>query len=283
MDEVGVVLDTGRLTAIGPSEFRVLSPQSDQIFAATNLASGLVDRGLHPDEVLALRGWAEKREQAETKVAFDRAGKPAAQQRGVDVRLVVHEELLGPTAVIAETWAEVPVDPFAEHPTSDDLPELRHWVIKLTEAVLAEAEPRLRTVSIPTDPGFTFQSTLRDEERFGSEGRASLEAELMPMDPLLRESALLDRVFYLYPDATPAEANALAQLPTGLLVGKVRSEEATKSGLRTGDLITEVEGEPAVGPQTLHRWLALRPEGSKLRLAILRGPDRVNLVLPVPR
>jgi hypothetical protein len=280
MDSVGAVLATGRLAALGPSEFKVLNVQNDQIYAATNLARSLAERGLHPNEVLALRGWAERREQSEVKASFDRTGKFAGQRRGVDVRLVVHEELLGPTELLGEAWAEVPTDPFADHPTYDDLPELRHWVIKLTEAVLAEAEPRLETKPTPTDPGFTFQVTLKEEERFSPDSRPTLEAQLIRMDPLIRESSLLDRVLYFYPDISTRAATSLQRLPAGLLVDEVSSVAARRSGLRPGDLIAEVEGESADGPQTLLRWLAFK---DKVRLAVLRGPERVDVSLAAPR
>ncbi len=283
MDEVAAVLADGRLSALGPSEVRVLDFESDALFAATDLSSSLPGWRLPPGAVLGLRGWAEKRETSGSRVLYDRMGRPVGQQREADVEIVVHEELLGPPAgVVAEAWAVVPVDPFADHPTYDPDPELRRWAGKLTRAVLAAASSRLATRDPPGDPGFDVELNPRDEDAFTLPGRPSLEELLSRADPLDRDAARLDRLLYFDPELPGGRAELFGRLPQGLYVTRVRSEAAEKAGLRRGDFIARVDDAPAAGLMTVLRELSLRPAGSACALTVLRGAEHVTVRLPVP-
>ena len=94
-DELGAILDDGRLAALGPTEFKLLDPQSDAIFAGTDLAGSLAGWGLRPGNLLGLRGWAERREASDVEVLYDKAGKAVGQRRNADVTLVVHRSSSG--------------------------------------------------------------------------------------------------------------------------------------------------------------------------------------------
>lgn len=290
MDEVDAVVGQGSLSAIGPTEFRVLDPANDALFTGTDLAGSLSAWGLRPENLLGLRGWAERREISGVSTIYDKAGQPVGRRRDVDVRLVVHEDLLGPStglpsapgSLVAEVWAEVRIDPFADHPDTDDLPELRRAVGRLTRAVLALAEPRLRTVPQVTDPGIDLVLNPRDELAFDQPGRPALATLLAGAGPIDREAAQLERLLYFDPAMTPARAALLEALPQGLFVTKVRSTAALRSGLREGDLIARVAGAPAAGQQTLLRWLSSEPTGTPVPLTVLRGADRLELKLPSP-
>ncbi len=285
MDEVGAILSGGRLSALGPTELKLMDPHSDSIYAATDLASTLAERGLRPDELVALRGWVERRETSDTELLVDTHGKPVGQRRNADVRLVIHEELLGPTpgAELAEVSAEVPVDPFADHPTWDDLPELRRWIARLTTELLDRARPRLGSVPRPvSESGLELTLNPRDEDGFVVDGHPSLDVLLAQLGPVDREAARLDRLLYFDPLTPPTRGELFAKLPQGLFVDRVRSPAARAAGVRPGDLLVEIEGEPAAGPQTLLRWLSTKRPGEKLSLVVLRDGARQSLAFPVP-
>ena len=153
---------------------------------------------------------------------------------------------------------------------------------KLTLATLAEAQPRLRSPPTVDDAGLDLALNPRDEGTFELPGRPSLDTLLAKLGPVDQEAARLDRLQYLDPEILPARAALFATLPQGLYVTKVRSEAATNAGLREGDLIVRVEGETAAGPQTLLRWLSLRPPATPIALTVLRGAEKLELKLPSP-
>lgn len=282
MDEVAGVLAGGTLGAIGPSEFQVRNYESDALFASTSLAGSLAHWGLRPDNVLALRGWAERNEATDSSVLYDSAGKPVGRRQNADVKLLVHEELLSPGGLIAEAWAEVPSDPFAEHPSYDPEPELRHWVGKLTRAVLAAAADRLQTVAQVADTGIEATLNPRDEEVLALPDRPPFSELLAQSQPIDREALLADRLLYFAPDLPAARIAELEQLPQGLYVNAVRGEGAARTGLAPGDFIVAVDGDPAAGEQTLRRWLSAATVGQPVALTVLRAGRRVALALPAP-
>ncbi len=284
MDEVAAVLGGGVLGAIGPTEFQVRSYESDALFGATSLASSLAPWGLKPENVLALRGWAERREARGTSVLYDDNGRPIGQRRNVEVKVVIHEELLGPSGggPVAEATAVVPVDPFADHPSYDPDPDVRRWVQKLTQTVLAAAADRLQTVPQVADVGVDLALDPRDEEAFELPGRPALATLLAGVQPLDKEAARLDRLLYFAPDLGPKQVELFERLPQGLYVTAVRSEAAAKAGLLAGDLIVAVQGEAAAGEQTLRRWLSQKSPGDKVELTVLRAAERVAIHLPAP-
>ncbi len=284
MDEVAAVLDDGMLGAIGPTEFQVRSYESDALFAATSLAGSLAAWGLRPENVLALRGWAERREARGVEVLYDDSGRPIGQRHNTDVRVVIHEELLGPAggSPVAEAWAEVPVDPFADHPSYDPDPELRRWAQKLTRAVIAASADRLQTVPQVADVGVDLTLDPRDEEAFELPGRPSLATLLAGVQPVDKEAARLDRLLYFDPSLETKQVELFERLPQGLYVTAVRSPAAAQAGLLPGDLIVAVQGEPAAGEQTLRRWLTLTAPGLPVTITVLRAAERLALHLPAP-
>ncbi|MHB1843749.1 MAG: PDZ domain-containing protein [Deltaproteobacteria bacterium] len=285
MDEVRELLVLGRYSVLGPTELEVLDSHSDSIYAATNLASSLAERRLRPNDLVALRGWVERRETNDTELLVDQRGKPVGQRRNLDLRLVIHEELIGPTpgSILAEVSAEVPVDPFADHPSWDDMPELRGWVRKLVRRLFDLASARLAdTPKAVIDTGLDLSLNPRDEDAFVADGHPALDVLLARLGPVDREAALLDRILYFEPSAPPARAGLFSRLPQGLYVDHVRSPAAKASGIRAGDLIVEIEGEPAAGEQTLRRWMTINGAGQSVRVVVLRDGARKTLALPCP-
>ncbi len=283
MDEVDAVLATGLFAAAGPTEFSVRSFATDELLAATDVGDELPAWGVAPTSVLGLRGWAERRETTDSEILYDLRGRAAGGRRNAKVDFVIHEELLSPIAApIAEVSAVVPVDPFGDGLGDSLDATLRRWTMKLTRAVLAAAAARLSTAAPVRDAGVDLLPSLRAEEGFSLPGFRSLAEILAPKDPLDREAARLDRVAALNPGASPSLVATLARLPEGLYVTRVRSAAARAAGLRAGDLVTAVDGEPAAGRQTLLRHLSLAAAPGVVTLSVLRDADRLTLRLPVP-
>ncbi|TDT99691.1 Do/DeqQ family serine protease [Azorhizobium sp. AG788] len=84
---------------------------------------------------------------------------------------------------------------------------------------------------------------------------------------------------------TPEIADSLGlQRPTGALVQSVATDgPAARAGLKTGDLIVAVEGQPIDDPESLnYRW-GTRPLGGKANLGIVRqGRDQTLVVTLEP-
>jgi hypothetical protein len=286
MDEVMVVLDQKQLGALGPDEFKIFATDSQQvgIFSATNVAGTLPALGLVPGNVVALRGWAERREQKYSSMRYDANGKPEGTKRDVQVTMIAHLELLGPDSSnpIAEAKVEFPVDPFADHPLYDDSPELRKQVKRLTEQLLDQAKSVLVTEPQPSDPGFEYLYNPRNAETFSLPNRPPYTQQLASMDLISRDAAQMALLLYFYPELPPNQQEQLGRLPTGLLVTKVTSPIVTMDGLLPNDLIVEVEKTPVAGPQTLLRFMAHKDPGVPVQIVVQRGPARVGLYVPSP-
>ncbi len=286
MDEVQVVLWRKQLGALGPDEFKVLAPDGRElgIFSTTSVAGILPSLGLLPGNVLALRGWVERREQKFNSVIYDAYGKPTGQQRDVQVTMIAHAELIGPdtSMPLGEAHVEFTVDAFADHPLYDDNPEVRRQVIRLTEHLFNEASSHLITEPQPYDPGFEYLYNPRNAETFAMPNRPAYEAQLMTMDPVSRAAAELAFILYFHPDLPEDRLRQLQNLPTGLLVTAVSSQAVAMSGLLVNDLVVEVEGVPVAGPQTLLRFMARKDPGLPVKITVLRGATRVALHIPSP-
>jgi hypothetical protein len=286
MDEVEVVLARRQLSALGPDEFKIFATanQGLGLFSTTNVAGTLPSLNLLPGNVLALRGWVERREQKYSSVIYDAQGKPTGQKRDVQVTMVAHADLLGPdsSTPIGEAHVEFQVDPFADHPLYDDSPELRRQVIRLTDVLLGEAKARLVTEPQPYDPGFEYLYNPRNAETFSLHDRPPYEAQLLAMDALSRAAAEMAIVLYFHPDLPEDRLRQLEQLPTGLLVTKVTSQVAALDGLLANDLIVEVEGTPIAGPQTLLRYMSRKDPGLPVKITVQRGAARFSLHIPSP-
>jgi hypothetical protein len=289
MDEVQIVLDQKRMGVIGPDEFKVLvsDDQAQQlgVFMATNVAGALPALGILPGNVVALRGWAERREEKFTTMRYDAQGKAEGQKRDVKVTMVAHLELLGPngSTPLAEAKVEFEVDPFADHPLYDDSPELRRQVRRLTERVLSETRSVLETEPQPSDPGFEYLYNPRNAETFSMPNRPPYTQALAAMDPIAREAAAMALLLYFYPDLPTERQQQLLQLPAGLLVTTVTSPVVGMDGLQPNDLIILAEQTPIAGPQTLLRFMGRKDPGLPIQIVVRRGPAEVHLYIPSPQ
>jgi Do/DeqQ family serine protease len=89
--------------------------------------------------------------------------------------------------------------------------------------------------------------------------RPWLGARLQPVTPEIAESLSLKR-------------------PVGALVNTISPRSpAARSGLRTGDLIIEVDGQPIDDPNAFDYRFATKPLGGEARVAVMRGGREVKI------
>jgi S1-C subfamily serine protease len=70
--------------------------------------------------------------------------------------------------------------------------------------------------------------------------------------------------------------------PVGALVSAVASKSpAARGGLRTGDLVTEVDGQPIDDPNAFDYRFATKALGGQTQVAIIRGGREVKVSIPL--
>jgi len=93
--------------------------------------------------------------------------------------------------------------------------------------------------------------------------RPWLGAKLQPVTPEIAESLSLKR-------------------PVGALVNTISPRSpAARSGLRTGDLIIEVDGQPIDDPNAFDYRFATKPLGGQAQVAVMRGGREVKIGIPL--
>jgi S1-C subfamily serine protease len=97
------------------------------------------------------------------------------------------------------------------------------------------------------------------------------------MDVLAADLARIAVYRYYAPSLSERQIGFEMRLPGGLYVLRARPPFA--GPLERGDVILQVEGEPAVGPQVLQRALATA-RGEPLHLRVARGAARLEIEVP---
>jgi hypothetical protein len=245
-----------RLALLGPGEFKILRPDDDHAWAATDLLVRLRDEALPPHETLVFRPWAEKQVASSREERSDMRGGVRVQAHE-EWTWVAHLEVLAPQRAerVLELIAREQVDPFARPPEdSDPTPELT----RLFETLIREAIAELGSREPPSNASRPAPEVLYLPPPSGNEG---LEAEVQQMA----------RVRFLNPGVSEREAAALASMPSGLYVRETHGER-----LKKGDLITTINGEAAL-PQRLVR-AQRHPE--QCDLTVRRGNEERDLPCP---
>jgi S1-C subfamily serine protease len=82
---------------------------------------------------------------------------------------------------------------------------------------------------------------------------------------------------------TPEIAESLSlKRPAGALVNTISPRSpAARSGLRTGDLIVEVDGQPIDDPNAFDYRFATKPLGGQAQVAVMRGGREVKIGIPL--
>jgi len=274
-----------RVLLFGPGEMKVYRPDDDNAWAATTAAQLLPPYHLRPEQVMLLRAWAEKRVVSSRQDVSDTRGRRIGAQAVEETTFVAHVELVHPStqAVVVELQDEVQVDPFAQRPDDepDPAPDLTTLASRLAEDALhlmdgqwrSYGRPRWRETPLRKGETVVKLTALANPPAlytFGDAARPSLEIELARLNELDRELLQVSLIRFLNPGLNLADATRLSRLPPGLQV----STAPGKLGLKPGQLIVEVQGQPAA-PQMLQR-ARLEPEPVPIKVRDLDGQYRVT-------
>jgi Do/DeqQ family serine protease len=82
---------------------------------------------------------------------------------------------------------------------------------------------------------------------------------------------------------TPEIADSLSlKRPAGALVSSITARSpAARAGLRTGDLVVEVDGQPVDDPNAFDYRFATKPVGGQAQIAVIRGGREAKLTIPL--
>lgn len=142
-----------------------------------------------------------------------------------------------------------------------------------------------RALELAAEPGVAMKVTY---DRAGVEHVAQL-AVVARLHPAERQEAERFReevkVGIVLRTATEVESRAASLGPGGgaVVVGLSRASPWRKTGLRFGDLIVEVGGEPVAHPYVLLKAIRDAPRDGRLALAYLRGAKRHTVSAPVTK
>jgi hypothetical protein len=215
------------------------------------------------------------------KEVFDVNGKPKGSQAVEEVVYVGKIEVFHSKTreIIADVIDQVEVDPFATRDPNDPAIELTTLMKRLMELVLSQLATRAPGAKVVRPPGFDYLFNPKTVFDFALEGRPAYSEEIKKAD-ILDQDLLTDaRMRFFLPAVDDTTLGKLKRLPGGLFVTRL-SPSGNKAGLRAGDLVVEVKGEPA-HPQTLHRVLRTTGTGKTVPLKVLRGGETVTLALTV--
>ncbi|MDY7229784.1 hypothetical protein [Hyalangium rubrum] len=262
----------------GPSEFKVYRPEDDNAWAASNAVTRLVPYGVRPEQALVLRAWAERRTQSGQGELLDAQGRTVGQSTVEETTYLGHVEVLHPSTRqrVLEVSGEAQADPFAERTDdgADPAPELTRLMEGLTREALHKLEDHLHAPREPSPALATVAFVPWGAFEYTDEARPSHVGALALMDPLDAELLRQQRLRFANPTLEPAVLDRMIRFPAGLYVLSVPPEGA----LTPGDVILQVEGEPAL-PQVLARVrLAPAPVQAQVqRPGTTRGSSRILL------
>jgi hypothetical protein len=281
MDAVLFLSGERRPLVFGPTEFRCLRPDDDNVQAATDLVQVMAANGIDPRGFLAFRGWAEKRIASGSQVVEGSGGKAVGRRVIQEITYVAHLDVLdgGSNQVILELSGQVENDPFAEKLDYDGAPELTTLHRKLVKAAWEEVEGRLGLPRLK-DSGVDTRWLPAAEFEWAPPGQRPLRDLFVGMDLLEADAAKLAIYRYWEPEADDGRLSRDAKMPGGLYVERARG--AAESVLRRGDVILNVGTARAdQGPQVLDRAVQLAKKGEKIVLRVARGLERHELSLSV--
>ncbi|MBN1210834.1 MAG: hypothetical protein JXB05_38655 [Myxococcaceae bacterium] len=265
--DVGLAEAGARALFFGPSEFKVYRPEDDNAWAASNAVTLLAPYGVRPEQALVLRPWAERRIQSAQGELLDAQGRAVGQSTVEEITFLGHVEVVHPTTHqrVLEVSGEVKADPFAERTDdgADPTPELTDLMETLTQQALRALEEHLRAPREPSPEPATVALVPWLAFEYADEGRPSHAGALAMMEPLDAEVLRQQRLRFANPALELSVLDRMTRLPAGLYV--LFSPEGGK--LAPGDVLLQIEGQPAL-PQVLARTrLAPTPHQARVRRA----------------
>lgn len=256
------------LAFYGPTEFKVLKPEVDSAWVATDAIPLLVGSGSRPDQGAALRIVVERRVASSSTQTESAKGQAKGASSNEETTWLVRAELLHPSSstTLIEVSGQVTVDPFAPPPPEaewDPSPQLtglvERVVTEATRHALAHAASRTPT---PRSPAL-FAATPATADWF-PQGASDAEA-----DALQREIQLQNKARLLAPRATETLAATLARALAGTAVLEGDGK------LQAGDVVLKVDQLPAL-PHVLAR---VRFKGAPAELEVKRATGATEAVV----
>jgi hypothetical protein len=259
------------LAAFGPTEFRVIKPELDDAWVATDAIPLLVKSGSRPDQGLALKLVIERRVASSAMQTESLKGQARGATATEETTWLARAELSHPSSrtTLFEVSGQVVVDPFQAPPPEaewDEAPQLTALVERIVAEAARHARQHAQERPVSARPSLVFAAT-------------PASASLLPggaagdgVDPLQREIALQNRARVLAPTATEAQAATLARaLPGSAIVSGADPK------LQPGDVVLSVDQQPAL-PHVLAR---VRFKGAPAELEVKRATGATeSLVWP---
>jgi hypothetical protein len=261
------VNETGdRLVFFGPTEFKIIKPEVENAWVASDAIPVLVQSGSRPDQGAVLRVAVERRLTSSSTQAESLKGQPRATSSNEETTWVVRTEVLHPSSstTLIEVSGQVTVDPFAVPPPEaewDPAPQLT----KLVDATVSAAMRHLAShaASRPVGPAASIvgAATPASIRWFGAadENAESLQGEVTRQN----------RARLFAPTATDLQVAALAKGVAGTAVLKGDGK------LEPGDVVLSVDGVPAL-PHVLAR---VRFKGASAELEVKRVTGAMEHVI----
>jgi hypothetical protein len=255
------------LVFYGPTEFKVLKPEVDDAWVATDAIPLLVRSGSRPDQGVALRVVVERRV-ASSLTQTESAKGQAKAASNEETTWLVRAELLHPSSstTLMELSGQLTVDPFSTPPPEaewDPAPQLTGLLERIVGEVARHGASHAARRS-PAPPGpVLFAATPATADWF-PQGASDADP-----DALQREIQLQNKARLLAPRATEAQAATLARALAGAAVLQGDGK------LQPGDVVLKVDGQPAL-PHVLAR---VRFKGAPAELEVKRATGATEAVV----
>lgn len=257
------------LAVYGPTEFRVMKPELDDAWVATDAIPTLVKSGSRPDQGAALKVFVERRVASSAMQTESLKGQARGATATEETTWLVRAEVSHPSSktTLIEVSGQVTVDPFQTPPPEADWDEAPQ-LTALLERVIAEAGRHARGHAVER------RVAPRSDLVFAATPAASA---LLPggamgdgIDALQREVAQQNRARVLAPTATEAQASTLARALPGTAV-----VSGSDGKLSAGDVVLSVDQQPAL-PHVLAR---VRFKGAPAELEVKRAGGATESVV----
>jgi hypothetical protein len=281
---------SGRLATMGPGELAPL-PGAPETPSETDVSRVALKLGLAVDSILLVRASAERREQRSQVALNDAKGAAAGNARDALVTLVARVELSVPALhlMLADSTAELELDPAVDHPLLDGQPELAALLQRAVDEAVKEAGDKLvlpapidlglRTVPAPAPAllfalpkGHSFAQSIDQQDALEQEVSRDGALDLLTHSgpPLLTSTGQQEPIIPL----SPEERRSLRPDKKGLRVIEVHSR-ARGAGLLPGDQILSIDTQPATHPCAPLRAVELSTHTPKLEV------ERGGKVIPI--
>ncbi|MBX7113573.1 MAG: hypothetical protein K1X64_04495 [Myxococcaceae bacterium] len=279
--DVGIEVAGNRLAFYGPSEFKVMRANDDSAWVATNALPLLLASGSRPDQGVVIRPWAEKREGNSSQETSDAKGRSRGAGQSMEMSYLGHLEIVHPSSreVLVELTGEVKVDPFSA-PTDEDeydpakaLTHLMESLMRKALAELTEYAPERNSSSAP----FPYVLALTPKTALAYQGDSQTAFEttaLGKLDALEADLVQQSRARFACRTLSDLDAAKAVRLPPGLLVVEIPAEG---SKLSKGDVLLQIDQDPALPQRLARQWLTGLPVQVKVRKA---GGGETEVVLP---